>query len=147
MNHDASRLPYCGEGKRLDGFSLTELLVTIAILAVLTGIAIVCFSNLLPSARQRAAEDSAALLNRGVAHYDQVNSEITIQAAAGTDDEMAVVDLLKTRSVSAPGSPYIEANFTAVPSNSTDTVRLYWTGKFFKVIPEGADGAGITVNQ
>lgn len=129
------------------GFTLTELLITIAIIGVLAGIGITQFRNILPAVRSETTIDSANFLNRGVQHYNQVNSEISIAAASDTSDEMAVVALLKTRDAALLGSPYIPPEFSSIPSSATNEIRIYWTGRFFRIIPEGADGAGIVVNQ
>ena len=127
------------------GFTLVELLATVAIIGILAGIAISQSTSVLPEARQEAGIDAMNLLNRGVQHYNQVNSEITIPAASDTTDEVAVLALLKTRSTSAPGSPYIPAEFTVISSNDTGILRMYWTGRFFKAIPEGTTGTGIAI--
>lgn len=129
------------------GFTLAELLITIAIIGVLAGIGITQFRNILPAVRSETTIDSANFLNRGVQHYNQVNSEISIAAASDTSDEMAVMALLKTRAAALPGSPYIPPEFSSIPSSDIDKIRLYWTGRFFRIIPEGAAGAGIIVNQ
>ncbi len=126
------------------GFTLAELLITIAIIGILAGIGIANISNVLPSARRETGIDTANLLNRAVLHYNQVNSEITIPSAGDTSDETSVLALLQTRNPAAPGSPYIPPEFSCTPSTSTDSVRFYWTGKFFKTIPEGTAGIGIT---
>lgn len=125
------------------GVTLSELLITIAIIGILAGIAISNFNSVVPSARHETAFDLMNFLNRGVQHYNQVNSEITIATAADTSDEFAVLTLLKTRDQAAPGSPYIPSEFTAISSSDTEVVRMYWTGRYFKAIPEGTTGTGI----
>lgn len=124
---------------------MVELLITVSIIAILAGIAISQITSVLPEARQETGIDAVNFLNRGVQHYNQVNSEITIPSAADTTDEIAVLALLKTRSATAPGSPYIPASFTVISSNNAGTLRMYWTGRFFKAIPEGTAGTGIAI--
>jgi prepilin-type N-terminal cleavage/methylation domain-containing protein len=146
MNHVFGK-PARKDRRGFNGFTLAELLITLAIMGVLSALAISKFGYLLPAVRQGTSADSAGLLNRAVEHYDQVNSQISVPVSSDTSDEVAVVALLKARNPAAPGSPYIAADFTVVSTSSTDKVRLYWTGKFFKTIPEGTPGIGIAVDQ
>lgn len=61
--------------KPQDGFTLLELIIVIALLGILTAIAIPVYGNIQSSARARAVEQSTmAAASAAIAAYDEVNS-------------------------------------------------------------------------
>lgn len=124
---------------------MVELLVTIAVIGVLAAIAFPQLGGVVPAAKSGVSADAAGLLNRAVLHYGQIVEAVPVAASSGTSDEVAVLNLLKTRDPFVPGSPLVPTEFTAGVSSATDVVRLQWTGKFYKTLPIGVAGAGIVV--
>jgi prepilin-type N-terminal cleavage/methylation domain-containing protein len=130
------------------GFTIPELLTTIAVLGMLCGIAIASYSGLHNTAREAVAQDTAAVLNRALLHYNQSNGDITIDAknSSGTD-ELTVLRGLQwrdpDRNKATPGSPYISERFTDTISSSDEDYRIRWNGHAFEVIAPGTAGTGL----
>jgi prepilin-type N-terminal cleavage/methylation domain-containing protein len=131
---------------RRRALSLTELLTVISVLGVLATIAIPQI-DVLSASHEQLALDEAELANRAVLHYAQVKQELSIAADdSNTTDEIMVVWTLKQADTSIPGySPYLPQDFPYATSDSTDTYRLSWTGRNFRLLLPGVTGAGIQV--
>ena len=54
-------------------FTLPELLVTIAVLGVLSGISITSYTGLQNTAREGVAKDTVGILNRALLHFNESN--------------------------------------------------------------------------
>ncbi len=127
--------------------SLVELVVTMAILGFLIAIAVPRFGGVIDHSRRVLTSDAMALLNRGVASYNQSAEKIPVAAASGAADELEVLALLTTRDESIPGSPYVPAEFSTTTSSATDTFRMTWSGDFFTLTPPGTSGAGLVIEN
>jgi len=135
---------------RRAGFALAELIATIAVLAILSGISISSYSGLSISAREGVARDNVALLNRALLHFNQVNWDIVLSPQANSaSDELAVLRSLQWRDPDpdprkvSPGSPYISASFDATVSSSEDDFRIIWNGRAFELLAPGTPGTGL----
>jgi prepilin-type N-terminal cleavage/methylation domain-containing protein len=132
----------------LRGASLPELLVVISVLSVLAGISIPKLSGILGVSKDQVAIDMAEAANRAVDHYDQTGQDMPIaEDDSGTVDEIKAWYTLTTRDSSIPGSPFLPETFPSTTSASTDTYRLQWTGKNFRVLTPGVVGSGIQVES
>ncbi|MFN0128795.1 MAG: prepilin-type N-terminal cleavage/methylation domain-containing protein [Verrucomicrobiales bacterium] len=134
--------------KRQRGLSFTELLVTIAIIAILSAIAVPMISRTDTVAKGEVSNQLVTTINRAVTSYRQCGSEITLNANASSGaDETSVMALLTTADSGVVGSPYLKG--TKWPSVVTDDVQTYrvtWNGRFFVVLPRGTNGTGLKIN-
>jgi len=132
----------------LAGFTLVELVTTIAILGILSALAIQSYSNVQESARESVARDTAAILNRALLHFNQANWDIVLDAVPGsTSDELAVLRTLQWRdpdpAQATPGSPYMPVKFKDAVSSSEDDYRIRWNGNTFELLGPGTAGSGL----
>jgi prepilin-type N-terminal cleavage/methylation domain-containing protein len=133
---------------RAAAFTLPELLTTIAILGVLSGIAIGSYAGLHQTAREAVARDTSALLNRAVLHFSQANWEIALSPVANsTADELAVLRALQWQDPATPGSGFIPLTFDDTTSSSQEDYRLRWNGTAFEVLLPGASGSGLKTGK
>ena len=137
-----------GVHARLAGISLAELMTAIAVLAILSGLALQSYSGVRESAQEGAARDTVAILNRALLHFNQANWDIVLTAVPGsTSDELAVLRTLKWRDPvparATPGSPYLPAGLSETVSSSQDDFRIRWNGNTFELLKPGISGSGL----
>lgn len=130
------------------GISLTEMLVVVALIAVLAALAIPQIGNLNVQSEQAAAELGVEQLNRAVQLHNQAWRQISIEPSTGTEDEMAVVELLQTPREVNPGipmagSPFLEPTLEFSGTSDSTVQRARWNGAFFELIPPQTAGAGL----
>ena len=143
------RIRTCNKENRGDcGLSLVEMIVTVAVLAVIASIAITYFGGTLDASRSVVAEDVATALNNGLKKHSQVNYKFNLSADnSATDDEIAIIRSLQWRDSSnlVPGAPFVPQNWHPVGDSDVGEYRLRWNGKVFIVLEPGVSGSGIKI--
>jgi len=133
--------------QRRRGFSLPETLVTIAVIGVLTAIAIPQITKTDQAAKAEVANQVVTSINRAVSAYRQCGTEITITANSGSGaDEASIMSLLMTRDAGVVGTPFLTGSWPSVATDNTQHHRAQWNGRFFVVIPPGTNGTGLRIN-
>lgn len=135
------------------GFSITEVTITIAIIGVLAGIAVMRISGTYTSSQEAIAREKVELLNSGLHKFNYSNYEIhpgSLPVQTGTTgDEWAVLRTLQYRNPdedrASPGSPFVNPCYNPSSSSSTDDFRITWTGRLYKLLKPGETGLGIKV--
>jgi prepilin-type N-terminal cleavage/methylation domain-containing protein len=128
-------------------FTLVELIVTIGIVGVLTGIAIPIYSNVRNASEEGVATDHVEALNAAVTKYSQECWKFPTAAYPdGTTDEYAVLRSLQYRFPAPnlrPGSPFFNPNYNPGTSSNTADLRIRWNGKNFDLLKRGQPGIGL----
>lgn len=138
-------------GTKRKGYTLAELIVTIAIIGVLIGVAIPIYSNVRNASEETVAMDHVEAMNGAVMKYSQECWKFpTAPSATGTNDEYAVLRSLQYRfpnlSNGAPGkagSPFFNPNYDPRVSSNSSDLRIRWNGKSFELLKRGQSGTGL----
>ena len=133
--------------RRLAGFSLTEMVITIAILGILSGVVIIFMQGAYDASVETMAESRLETMNRALYQYAQQANELYVNPAASATDEMAVLRTLQYRNPDEDrarlGSPFVSPCFNPQTSSVTSDYRLRWTGRNFELLRPGKAGTGL----
>ena len=124
-------------------FSMVELMVTVAVLAIVAGISIPSIVGVVSSSNYETAKKNLNLLNGAVVAFNNANWELVL--AAGSGSEQKIFDSLRYRAATNPaaGSPYLPETATFVSSSDTNTFRAVWNGRMFGIVVPGSNGSGL----
>lgn len=136
--------------RRLPGFSLTEMVITIATLGILAGVVIISMNGAYDASRDTMARERVEMLNTSLNTFAATNYNLTFTAQLGSAmDEMFVLRSLQYRNPDAAraktGSPYVTPRYNPLPSSSVTDHRLRWTGRLFELLLPGASGTGLKI--
>ena len=123
----------------LSAYSLTELLVVVATIAILASISIPVISGVLQNSTREIAQRNLNLLNGAVSAYNQMNQRLVL----ADGQTLAAFRALTNRDEAVPGSPFLPSHLRAVESSATNTFRARWNGSVFAMLATGEPGSGI----
>ena len=134
-------------GQHRKGFSLPEILTVMAIIGILSALAIPAYNGITTGAQNVEAGDFAESLNRSVLRFNQANWDLPVAAShAATTDEFLVLRSLQYKwpaSSLKPGSPYFSPKYNPVASSDSTKHRIRWTGRTFELLKPGTTGTGL----
>jgi type II secretory pathway pseudopilin PulG len=135
--------------RHLRGFSLTEVIVLVAISGIMSFVAIVSFRNVKVGTEGGIAREVMETMNLGLKKFAQINYEIALaRDDAATTDEFLVLRSLQWRDPvdPTPGSPYVRADLNPTASSNTKDYRIRWNGRVFTLVTPGNAGNGMKVD-
>ena len=120
-------------------FSLTELVVVIAVLGILAAIAVPVISGLIPTQKAEVAQRNLNVLNGAVNLHAQSIAIIT------NTDASQVMARLQTRNPMVPGTPFFSPTARVVITSDTASYRAVWDSstRLFRFAAPGQSGSGI----
>ena len=132
-------------GRAAGGFSLTEVLVVVAFLAIVAAISVPNIARLVTDSNYETAKRNLNYLNGAVVGFNDANWELVLAASSGSDDERAIFDSLRYRDATNPasGSPYLPSTAAFVATSDTSTYRAMWNGRMFVIVVPGSNGTGL----
>lgn len=128
-------------------FSLPEILMVMAVIGVLTAMAIPAYTGITSKAQDAEAGDFVESLNRAVLRYSQANWDMPTAADnSATTDEFVVLRSLQyawPKSALKPGSPYFPATYNPSASTDSSQYRVRWNGRTFELLKPATSGSGL----
>ena len=129
------------------GFSVIELLSTVAVIGILSAIMIKVITGVKESSSDIVAGEVTETVNLGVKKFSQIAYNITTATDHDSaDDETAILGLLQTRDVTIPGSPFVRPDWNPSTSSSEEDYRIQWAGQTFELLKPGTPGHGLKVD-
>lgn len=130
---------------------MSEMVIVICILAVLSGIAVQSFGQFLGGSKDALAMSRQETLNQSLSRFAQQNYELRFDVMGhSVADELVVLRTLQYRDPNInraqPGSPYVDPRYNPISSSDDSVHRLRWTGKLFELLKPGQSGTGILMN-
>lgn len=131
------------------GFSLTEIVVTIAIIGILSAVALPALNRARLGSQRGVAENLTQELNNASKKYGYAVSELRLTPVNGSAaDELAILRTLQFRDPVTPsvGAPYMRNDWNPVPSSNHEDFRLVWQGTTWTLLEPGTAGTGLRVD-
>jgi prepilin-type N-terminal cleavage/methylation domain-containing protein len=133
---------------QIQGFSVTELVITIAILGILAGVAIVSMNGAFAASKETLAMTRMEKLNGALHRWAMAYPEMYFPANDdGVNDELYVLRALQFRdpnpNKATIGSPYMPPEYNPKNSSSADDFRIRWNGRIFELLRPGQRGNGL----
>lgn len=133
---------------RHQGFSITEMVIVVAVIGILSAMAISKYSGFNEASREVFARELLERVNTAVHQFNDGNYQLELSTTTDGSDASWVIQTLQYRKPMNPavGSPYLANNWTPVISDNTEDYRIVWAGKLFKLVYPGTFGAGVKVD-
>lgn len=138
------------KNKKNKGFSLVELIVTIAIMAVLVGVTAPIFTKYIEKARRQTCYTNVDTINRAVqmmAYSDADTMEAFLNAAVPVDGEPTKGDITAyvqaNTDIVLPKCPS-KGTYTIIIDTSTNEISMHCSMVIHELPTEGGDENGET---
>ena len=133
------------------GFSMTELVIVISVIGVISGLAVSNYGNLLKSSKETLAVERVEMLNRALSSFAVENFEQRLNRIdSSTGDELAVLLNLQFENPNPAkkklGQPYFDARYRPSGSSDSNEYRSRWNGRSYELLRPGTSGSGILMN-
>ena len=130
------------------GFSVTEMVITIAILGVLAGVVIVSMNGSFSASQETLAKARVEMLNSALHRWAMAYPEMYFPVNSGsTNDELYVLRALQYRDPDADkaaiGSPFVPPEYNPRDSSSSADYRISWNGRGYQLLRPGQEGTGL----
>ena len=131
------------------GFSLVEVLTTVAVIGIIAAIAVPTIGNVVEGSRKGVAENVVATLNKATKEFGYSQWDIvTVAAPATPDDEILILRSLQWRDPDTSGElnpkgPFMRPDWNPSTSNDTEDYRITWNGSAWRLLEPGSAGSGL----
>tara|TARA_R110002096_G_scaffold28985_24_gene87559 strand:+ start:1022 stop:1519 length:498 start_codon:yes stop_codon:yes gene_type:complete len=137
--------------KKYRAFSLVEMLTTIAVIGILSAIAIPTIGDVVNGSRRSVADSLIQSLNNAAREFG--HSQWTINSApipSSGADELLVLRTLQWRDPDTSGElnpkgPFMKPDWNPTTSTSEEDFRAEWTGSNWRLLEPKTSGAGLKI--
>lgn len=138
--------------QRHSAFSLVEVLVTIAVIGIISAIAVPTIGRVIEGSKRGVAENVIAGLNKATREFGHSQWDlVTIPAPDSGVDEMAILRTLQWRDPDTSGElnpkgPFMRTDWNPLTSTSDEDYRAEWTGSVWRLLEPDTAGSGILID-
>ncbi|MEM7698118.1 MAG: prepilin-type N-terminal cleavage/methylation domain-containing protein [Verrucomicrobiota bacterium] len=135
------------------GISLTEMLITVAVIGVISAIAVPTVGKVLEGSRKGVAENVISALNKGTRQFGHSQWDLHTSPNPSTGgDELLILRTLQWREPDSssggelnPKGPFMRNDWNPTTSTSSEDYRAEWTGQTWRLLEPGTSGAGLKI--
>ena len=130
------------------GFSLVELVTTLAVIGVLAATGITAFRTITEKSKEGIARSVMEKLNKATHDYNHAYKPFDTPYLPGiAGDELAILMSLQYREPDSPavGEPFMRDDWQPEMSTSTSDYRYIWRGRNWDLLLPGEAGGGLKV--
>lgn len=133
------------------GFSLSEMIITVAVIGILAAIAIPNVGKVTEGSRRGVAQNVVETLNKATRQFGHSQWDLrTIPVVASGGDEVLILRTLQWRDPNPSGElnppgPFMKTDWNPTASTSSKDYRAEWTGSSWRLLEPGTDGAGLKI--
>ncbi|HCN78892.1 MAG TPA: hypothetical protein DIT13_17080 [Verrucomicrobiales bacterium] len=133
---------------RAAGYSLSELVITISIMSVLAGVAILSMNSAYSAGQETLAMERVEMLNQGLHRWSAANNEMSfIRRDDSSADELKVLRDLQYRNPieerAVIGAPFVPPEYNPESSSDSGAYRIRWNSRGYELLRPGQEGTGL----
>lgn len=138
------------ESKNRQGFSLVEVIVMIAVIGVLSAVAVSSVGRVTEASKKTVAQNLVETLNNATKEFG--HAQYKLISNGENSDSTDEVQILRTLQWKDPGielgvaGPFMRGDWIPATSDSTEDYRCVWAGSYWKLARPGEAGSGLKVN-
>lgn len=132
-------------------FSLVEVIATVAVIGLLSAIAIPSVGRVVEGSRRGVAENIIQTLNKATRQFGHSQWDLRTTAASGSGaDELLLLRTLQWRDTRSnaelnPPGPFMKPDWNPSTSTSKEDYRAEWIGSSWCLREPGTPGAGLKI--
>lgn len=137
--------------RQVSAFSLVEVLATVAVIGIVSAIAIPSIGRVVEGSRRGVAENIIQTLNKATKQFGHSQWDLrTAPVPSSGGDELLMLRTLQWRDtrpnseLNAPG-PFMKTDWNPNTSTSNQDYRAEWTGSSWRLLEPGTNGAGLKI--
>ncbi|MEM7602079.1 MAG: prepilin-type N-terminal cleavage/methylation domain-containing protein [Verrucomicrobiota bacterium] len=133
------------------GFTLVELIITIAVIGVISAIAVPSIGNIVEGSRRGVAENVVETLNKATREFSHSQWDLrSTPVPSSGGDEMLMLRTLQWRDPDNSGElnpkgPFMKTDWNPATSTDTEHYRAEWTGSSWRLREPDEAGAGLRI--
>lgn len=142
---------YVPQQRSASGFSLVEVITTVAVIGIIAAIAIPSVGTVVEGSRRGVAENVVQTLNKATRQFGHSQWDLrSTPSPASGDDEVLILRTLQWRDPGAtgelnPAGPFMKTDWNPTTSASVTDYRVEWTGSSWHLREPGEPGSGLKI--